>query len=310
MKIAIVGPGAMGCLFAAMLGRSGQEVTLLDYNAERAQRIARDGIRFIEGEGESTVSVAATHDPATIGRVELVIITVKAPQTAKTAKSIGPLLGDKTPVLTIQNGLGPSDILAGELGPERILTGVTAQGATLLGPGHIRHGGTGPTLIGPHVAGRGANDELVAAFNAAGIETSWSEDVATSVWKKLAANCAINAVCALAGVKNGVIAEFAPAREVAVSAVMEVAQVAKGAGITLGDPDELAAWVVEVAKKTALNRCSMGQDVDRSNPTEVDFINGAVVRYGERYGVDIPVNRTLTMLVKSLEHGYLTGKKV
>jgi len=306
MKIALVGPGAMGSLFAALFTRAGHDVHLIDHEPGRARNLAREGILLWEGDHNSRIRVAAHADASSCGPADLVFLLVKAFHTSDAACSIPPLLGPKTPVVTLQNGLGSAEILAEKIEPGRILVGVTAQGATLLGEGQVRHGGNGETVIGPFVKGGAERPEALVPFADAGLAARWTDDVAPAVWKKLSANCGINALTALTAIRNGQVAAFAPAAALAADAVAETVRVARAAGVEIGAEEEMAGWVLEVARATALNRSSMGQDVDRRRPTEVDFLNGAVVRLGEKLGVPVPVNRTLVRLVLTLQSGFPT----
>ncbi|MEW6487572.1 MAG: 2-dehydropantoate 2-reductase, partial [Thermodesulfobacteriota bacterium] len=257
-----------------------------------------------EGGQTRDVPVRAVSDPAAAGPADLVLVMVKAPHTASAAGSLGPLLGPRTAVLTLQNGLGAADVLARALGAERLLVGVTAQGATLLSPGEVRHGGTGETLLGPFGPQSPDPEPFAAALSGAGLPARAVADPWPAVWRKLAVNCGINAVAALTGHRNGRIPEIPEAAAVLSDAVREAAAVARAAGVNLGDPTALVEAVLAVARATGANRASMGQDVDARRPTEIDFINGAVVREGERRAVPTPVNRTLTRLVKALEAGF------
>jgi 2-dehydropantoate 2-reductase len=304
MKIAVVGAGAMGCLFGGFLARAGEDVALVDVAPAAVEALNRRGVRLWEGEDARDVPVRAVSDPAAAGPADLVLVMVKAQHTAGAAGSLKPLLGPGTAVLTLQNGLGASDVLARAVGAERLLVGVTAQGATLLAPGEVRHGGAGETVFGPS-APAGPNPEpFAAALSRAGLPARAVADPWPAVWRKLAVNCGINAVAALTGLRNGRIPEIPEAAAVLSEAVREAAAVARAAGVDLGDPAALVEAVLAVARATGDNRASMGQDVDARRPTEIDFINGAVVREGEHRTVPTPVNHTLTRLVKALEAGF------
>jgi 2-dehydropantoate 2-reductase len=304
VKIAVVGPGAMGCFFGARFGRAGHEVLLIDHRPERARLLTLQGILLQEGDAVSRVPVHATAEPAEAGPADLVLFLVKAGRSEEAAARLAPLLGPSTPVLTLQNGFGGADILAAAVGPERVLIGVTAQGATLVADGEARHGGSGDTLIGSFRKGEARRPEALAPFADAGLPAAWVDDVMPAVWKKLAANCGINAVTALCNLLNGRIPEIEPAAALCRDAVIEAVRVARAAGVELGGEEEMARWVLGVARATAVNRSSMGQDIDRRRPTEVAFLNGAVVREGKRLSVPTPVNLTLTRLVLTLEAGY------
>lgn len=304
MRIAVVGAGAMGCLFGGFLARAGEDVVLVDVAPPTVQALECRGVRLHEGDNVEDVPVRAVSDPTATGPADLVLVMVKAPHTASAARSLGPLLSPGTAVLTLQNGLGAAEILAGAVGAERLLVGVTAQGATLLAPGEVRHGGAGETLFGPFSSGGPNPEPFAAALCRARLPARTVADPWPAVWRKLAVNCGINALAALTGLRNGRIPEIPEAAAVLSDAVLEAAAVARAAGIDLGEPGALVEAVLAVARATGANRASMGQDVDARRPTEIDFINGAVVREGDRRTVPTPANRTLTRLVKALEAGF------
>ncbi|WP_025323561.1 ketopantoate reductase family protein [Deferrisoma camini] len=311
MKTAIIGAGAMGCLFGAHLARAGVDVTLIDIDADEVATLRARGVRLHQDGRVSDVAVAALTDPAEAGPADLVIVFVKAHQTRSVLPGLPPLLGPETRVLTLQNGLGAADVLAEAVPPDRLLVGVTAQGATQLGRGEVRHGGRGETLLGPYRPGPDRFAQRAAAMlTGAGLPARAVADPWPPVWKKLAVNCAINPVTALTGIRNGPVAAWDPARELAADAAREAAAVARAEGVDLGDPEDLVGFVTAVARATAENRSSMGQDVDRRAPTEIEFICGAVVRRGEARGVPTPVNRTLWRLIRTLELGYRTAAPI
>ena len=159
-------------------------------------------------------------------------------------------------------------------------------------------------MLGPYLPDGNVRREIVELFNRAGIAAQWRDRIAEAVWKKLAANCGINAITALAGIKNALVESTPEAAELAAEAVRETARVAQTEGVSLGDPEVLVLWVLSVARATGKNRSSMGQDVDHRRPTEIDYINGAVARLGQKNGIKTPTNLALTRLIKTLETGY------
>jgi 2-dehydropantoate 2-reductase len=205
----------------------------------------------------------------------------------------------RTLVVTLQNGVGNREILAARLGEGRVGQGVTALGATLLGPGRVRHAGPGATLFGssPQAEGMAA---LAALFRSCELPAELSDDLEALVWGKLVVNVGINALTALLRIPNGVLAAVPAARSLAEQAVAEAVTVAAARGTRLPYDDALA-HVLGVAQATGANRSSMLQDVLRGSPTEVAAINGAVVREGRRLGVATPVNALLTALVSALD---------
>jgi 2-dehydropantoate 2-reductase len=302
MKILVVGPGAMGCLFAARLQKAGHPVTLLDYIKERAERITAQGI-IVEGvTGEYTVKV-----PALSGELpsppDLALICVKSYKTTEAGQTIEPWVAPRTTILSLQNGVGNIEILQRIFGSERVLGGVTAEGATLLGVGKIRHAGQGETVIGPAKGSESTVGKIVDAFNEAGFKTRSADNVNDLVWGKLIINVGINALTALTRLKNGRLPHIAGTRLIMEEAVKEAVSVAQAKNIRLPYPDPVGR-VMEVCEATAGNVASMLQDVLKQKVTEIDFLNGAIVREGRSLGIPTPVNLTLTSLVRAIQETY------
>jgi 2-dehydropantoate 2-reductase len=302
MKFLIVGPGAMGCLFAARLSKAGFHVTLLDYIEERAKQINEQGL-LVEGvTGDYAVKV-----PTVTGDVpsspDMVLICVKSYKTRQASETIKVWLPAKAVVVTLQNGVGNLEILERIFGKERILGGVTSEGATLLGPGKIRHAGQGETIIGPAGDSNGPAEKLVSAFEQAGFKAESVHNVSDLIWGKLIVNVGINALTAITRLKNGRLPEVPGTRLVLEEAVKEAVAVAAAKNIQLPYPDPLSR-VMQVCEATAGNVASMLQDVLKEKETEVDAINGAIVREGEALGIATPVNLTLTNLVKAIQETY------
>jgi 2-dehydropantoate 2-reductase len=305
MKIAIVGAGAMGSLFGALLAEGGHAVWLCDVWQEHIDAVNQNGVT-IEFDGKlRQVRLKAVTDPSQIGESELVLIFVKATQTEAAAKTAARLAGTRGLAMTLQNGMGNAETIAQFISPDRILVGTTSHGSTLLEAGSIRHAGTGPTTVGMWAPGEKELESarrIAAQFTQAGIETSAIKDVRPVIWGKLLINIGINAITALTGIKNGQILDLDVTRELSRMAVEEAAAVAKAQEIEIRK--DAAGHVFQVAAATAANRSSMGQDVDHRRPTEIKAINGFVVREAERLGISVPVNRTLTALVQTLEQHY------
>lgn len=301
MKIAIIGAGAMGSLFGARLSQAGHEVWLLDLWREHVDVINRDGLTVITGEGRLTARPLATTDAAAIGQAGLVIVFVKAGNTAAAAQTALSLLGPETAVLTLQNGYGNAEELAEVLDPARIIAGTTAQGATILGPGLIRHGGDGETHIGDFAGGVTERvTRLAKALTVAGIPALAEADVKSLIWGKLIINAGINALTGITGLQNGRLLQFPQTKQLMELLVLEAVAVAAATGVDL-PYDKPVEKVAAVAAATAQNRSSMLQDLDNARLTEIDAINGAIVRMGAKAGVPTPVNETLMLLIKTLE---------
>ena len=302
MKFLVVGPGAMGCLFAARLKLSGKEVVLLDNDSQRAQRIAEQGIKVTGVSGDYRVPV-----PVIVGdhpfRPDFILICVKSNHTKEAGESTSSFAGPDTMAVTLQNGLGNIEKLAEIFGPEKVLGGVTAQGATLLGEGSIRHAGEGETIIGPRERGGDAARALVSLLKVAGFETRLVDSVEELIWGKLIVNVGINALTAIVRIKNGRIATMHGIRQVMENAVGEAVSVAKAKGIHL-PYEEPFDRVVAVCEATKDNVSSMLQDILKGKRTEIEMINGAIAREGERLRIPTPVNRTLTQLVQGIQETY------
>ncbi|MBU4564282.1 MAG: 2-dehydropantoate 2-reductase [Desulfarculus sp.] len=309
MKIAIVGPGAMGLMLAARLKQAGAEVSLLDHRAKRAQLIDEQGVFLEHSQGEDHLSIPAGADPAMLAKVDLAVICTKAYHTQEVARALRDNLRDGARALTLQNGAENVETLVDALGPERVLGGITSEGATLLAPGKVRHAGRGVTHVGP---ARGLLDDFTCQvrdlFLKAGFETEASEGVQNLIWTKVVINVGINPLTAILDVLNGRLLELAPARELMAAAVAEAVAVGKALGIRFLHQDMLAA-VQQVARRTGANINSMLQDVRSKRRTEVAYINGAVVRHGEQVGLPTPINQTLTQLVQAKEAEYLGEAK-
>ena len=301
MKIVMLGAGAMGSLFGAMLSRCGKgDVWLLDIWEDHITQVKTHGL-VVESEQEETVfKVKATTNPEEVGVADLIIVFVMAYLTREAVESNLSMVGPETVLVSLQNGLGNIEAIESVVGGAHVVGGVTAQGSTMVGPGRVRHGGKGPTYVGETSGKSTPEVKLVASLlGESGIPTEVSDDIEGLIWEKLIVNVGINAVAAIAGVKNGELLKRDETRALMTMAVEEAERVARKKGVPV--EENLVARVFEVCHATARNRCSMGQDVDNGRRTEIDFINGAIVREGTALGIPTPVNTILTYLVKTVE---------
>jgi 2-dehydropantoate 2-reductase len=300
IDVVVFGTGAMACYFGACLVRSGRaRATLAGTWPDGLSALARSDVRVEEGGHAWAARVRAVPlDEAPHASAALVL--VKSPRTAHVAPYVAASVGQDGVAVTLQNGLGNAEALAAALGPSRLLRGVTTAGATLLRPGHVR-AFPAPTVLGRDAAGHAAF--LAELLTAAGLPTSVHDDIDAVVWKKLAVNCAINALTALRGVPNGALLERAEDRRLLEAAAREVEMVARASGVHVdaGFADAAA----DAAHLTAGNRSSMLQDLDRGVPTEIEALNGAVVRVARRLGIRVPVNTRLLEEVRSREEATL-----
>lgn len=303
MRILVVGPGAIGNMFAGMLTLGGHDVWLLGRRREPVDAINRDGVTIEQVWKGTTLRtpVRATLDAQDAGIVELVMMCVKSTGTLKATQDAVPAVGDGTVVLTVQNGLGNVEAMASVVGRERVLAGVTVNGITLMGPGVIRHAAMGETTIGELDGRTTERAQMVAeVLRQAGITAAVSSSVDSLLWGKLVPNASLNPLAALLRVRNGQLIERPDAKALLGAVAREVVAVAEAKGVRLPYPDPIER-VEATARKMASNKMSMLQDMERGIPTEVDYINGAVVREGEAAGVRTPINWTLWHLVKAME---------
>jgi len=306
MKIAVVGPGAMGCLLAAFLTRAKCEVWLLDKDSSRAARLNQSGISIEGVSGNWKAQVKSTAEPKDIGTAELVVICVKSYDTKSAITAAKSLVGEDTAVLTLQNGIGNIELISEVVGPEKVIGGITNMGATLLDTGKIRHAGKGETVLG-RIDGKIPVEirSIREVFNRAGLETRISRDIKGFLWSKLLINAGINPLTAITRLNNGRLLDFEGTRKIISLAVSEGTKVAKRKRIKLIYDDPLAK-VEAVCQATSGNISSMLQDVLRKRPTEIDFINGVIVRQAQELGIPVPVNALLFDLVKTIESSYDT----
>ena len=289
MKVAVVGPGAMGCLFAAKLTKSGAHTTLVDYRTDRAARLQKSGITVEESGGTFTAKPSVSpHIPE--GQ-HLVIVLTKA----YSLKNLQ--FRDSNPILSLQNGLGNIETLCSMVGSARVLAGVTCEASTLLSEGHVKHVAAGPTIIGswtscsPNVAQE--------ALEKAGFQIEVTESPGQRVWEKVAINAAINPLTALLGVPNGKLLEMREVRQLMRDLVVETAKVAATEGYKFGY--SLVERTEEVCRETADNISSMLQDVRAGKRTEIDSISGEVLRRAQLASLPTPRTRVVWQLIKGLE---------
>jgi 2-dehydropantoate 2-reductase len=301
MKIGIVGAGAMGSLYGGKLAQAGAEVVLYDIFRPHVEAVNAAGLTIEQMDGGPVVvRLKATVVPGDLADAEALLFFVKSSATAAAARQFAGVAGSGAIAVTLQNGLGNEQILREAFGAERTAAGVTSQGATFVGPGRVRHAGTGPTHLCMSNRDNRRLAPLAEALNRAGFETHLEESIDSLVWSKLVINAGINALTALTGLLNGRLLDFPQLRSLMADLVNEAVHVAQARGITLSYSEPLAT-VYAVAEKTGRNRSSMLQDFDRRRPSEIDFINGAILREAEALGIEVPVNRTVTRLIQALD---------
>ncbi|MDD2729068.1 2-dehydropantoate 2-reductase [Malikia sp.] len=294
MKIAIMGAGAVGSYYGGLLALAGHEVTLIG-RAAHVAAIEHAGLRLQTQSFDEPVAASASVDPAALADADWVLVCVKAGDTEAAAAAISPHLRDGALVLSLQNGLDNADRLQALLPRQRVRPVLVYAAVELAGPGHVRHHGRGELVIGA-----GPDSEaLVTAFAGAGVPVQVLPDVRAALWSKLMVNCAYNALSAISRLPYGRMIR-GPGIEASMrEAVAECLAVARADGIHL--PADSWERVRALADAMPTQRSSTAQDLARGRRSEIDQLNGYVVRRGEALGVPTPVNRALHGLVKLLE---------
>ena len=308
-KVAVLGAGAMGSLFGSQLAEGGLDVTLIDIWREHVDAINDGGLRIVGHRGEHRVHVAATTDPAARGAADVVLVQCKAASTTAAVRNAldAGLFRDDTVAISFQNGLGNEEMIAAVLGTERVLGGVTAQGASIEAPGCIRSYADLPSQIGEMEGGASERATAIArAFSEHGLETTASAHIRHDIWKKLMVNVGISAMSGVTNLTIGEAVAIPELRRMGYGAVAEAVPVAQADGVELTHEESREVLDLVIGPGgTGGNRSSLCVDLLKQRPTEIDVINGAVVTRGERYGIETPINTTLVALVKGMESHYL-----
>ncbi|MCB9077271.1 MAG: 2-dehydropantoate 2-reductase [Anaerolineaceae bacterium] len=294
----------MGSLFGSRLSCVAN-VTLFGHWPEQIAAL-QQGLTVIQPDGrESTAHLRVTNDLNQVPPADIALILVKSHQTTRAASQAAQVLRRKGIAITLQNGLGNLEKVAEAVGPDRAVQGVTAQGATILEPGRLRHAGEGMTYLAKSPSLEQRVVDVARLFNQAGLTTEVIDNADSVIWGKLAINAGINPLTALLEVPNGTLAQDEKLRRLMSAAASEVAQVAQARGIQLPFND-ISLKTTEVSQATASNRSSMLQDMSRAAPTEIEAICGAVVRFGQSLGIPTPINKFLLWAIKTKEAGLLS----
>jgi 2-dehydropantoate 2-reductase len=305
MRIAIIGTGAMGSVYAALLASGGHDVWAVDVWREHIEAIRTKGLRLEGASGDRTVRIRATTDPAEVRDVDLAIIATKHDGVANAARSALAMTRPGAPILTIQNGLGSAEEVAAIVGSKRTMIGVVGGfGASIRAPGHAHHNGMEFVHLGEMDAGiTGRLEEVAAVWRAGGFEVSTYEDILEMVWEKLICNCAYSGPCALTGLTIGEAQADASAWSVSAACATEAYHVARANGIRLDFTDPVA-HVKAFGETIPDARPSMLLDHLARRRSEVDSINGAIAREGGKLGIATPVNSVVVALLEARESGF------
>jgi len=293
MKIAVMGAGAVGCYYGFMLARAGHDVVLIG-RPQHVEAIERQGLRLEAQTFDEHLRVAVSTEASAVQRARLVLFCVKSNDTETGAAAIKPYLAADAVVLSLQNGVENADRLRARLTQEVIAAAVYI-GVEMAGPGHVRHHGRGELVIEPSEA----SDEVARALIAAGVPTEISDNVRGALWAKLILNCAYNALSAITQLPYGRLVQGEGVTAVMRDLVDECVAVAQADGVRL--PGDVDAAVRRIAKTVPGQYSSTAQDLARGKHSEIDHLNGLIVRRGAALGVATPANRLLHALVKLIE---------
>jgi 2-dehydropantoate 2-reductase len=293
MEVAVIGAGAVGCYYGGLLLRAGHDVTFIGrpvhVDAINAHGLLLDLKTFI-----GHLPAKAATDTATLASPDLVLCCVKSADTEQAGNALAGRLRPDTSVLSLQNGVDNAPRLAAIIG-QAVIPAVVYVGSEMAGPGHIRHHGGGDLAIGRSPA----SEALAETLEAAGVHTTISDDIEVTLWSKLVINCAFNALSAVADISYGPMLEVEGARDVVTRAVKEAIAVAHANGVSL--PENLLANILNIPTMMPQQKSSTAQDLARGKPSEIDFLNGHVVRKGAELGVPTPTNHALQVMVKLAE---------
>jgi 2-dehydropantoate 2-reductase len=294
----------MGAVWASRLGSSGHDVHILDVSKEALTAIGRDGLVVEQKDGSaSTFNLPATDDPSSIGECDAVVFFTKAHHTRSAAELARPLVAPTTTVASLQNGWGNADTLSTVFEPSQLVVGVTYHSAKVVAPGRVAHtSNTGPTYLGSWQDGAPLDraQALGDAMTGAGIQTTVTPDVKTEIWKKLILNCATLPTSALTGLYAGSIGTMEAMLLVCDALATEASAVARAKGLEI-DPNERISSIRSLLAVAGKGKASMLQDAEAKRKTEIEVINGAVVREADALGIDVPLNTAMVRLIHGLE---------
>ena len=297
-KVAVMGAGAVGCYYGGMLARAGHEVVLIA-RPQHVEAIARDGLRMQTKTFDEQVRLAASTDPGAVRDARLVLFCVKSTDTESAGVQLRPYLPADALVLCLQNGVDNADRLRSVLPQHAVAAAVVYVATEMAGAGHVRHHGRGELVIEPVDTQATSSEAVAQALIAAGVPTEISPNVRGALWAKLILNCAYNAVSAITQLPYGKTVAGEGVKDVMRDVVAECLAVAQAEGVQL--PGDVDAAVRKIAETMPSQYSSTAQDLARGKHSEIDYLNGLIVRRGEALGVATPANRVLWALVKLLE---------
>jgi len=295
MQVAVIGAGAVGCYYGGLLLRAGHEVTFIG-RQPHVDAINAHGLLLDIQTFKGHLPAKAATDTSALAPPDLVLVCVKSADTEHAGRSLAGRLRPQTSVLSLQNGVDNAPRLAAVTG-HAVIPVVVYVGSEMAGPGHIKHHGGGDLAIGASPV----SETLAQTLRAAGIGVTVADDIDVTLWSKLVINCAFNALSAVADISYGPMLEVEGTRDVVTSAVTEAITVARACGVSL--PEDLLARILNIPAMMPNQKSSTAQDLARGKPSEIDFLNGYVVRKGKELGIPTPTNQALQVTVKLAQRG-------
>lgn len=293
MKVAVMGAGAVGCYFGAMLARAGHDITLIA-RPQHVEAVRHHGLMLESRTFTGHIPMQATTDASGVEGADVVLFCVKSPDTESAGRAIAPFLKAEAAILSLQNGVDNAERLRAVTGRIAI-PAVVYVAAEMAGPGHVKHNGRGELIIGPSAA----SDEIARQFSEAAVPTTVSDKVTSELWVKLVTNCAYNALSAVAELPYGPLLQIEGVTDVMRAVIGECETVARALDIPL--PATLRDSILSLAASMPEQYSSTAQDLMRGKPTEIDHLNGYVVRKGAALGIPTPTNLALQVMVKARE---------
>lgn len=298
LRIAVMGAGAVGCYYGGMLARAGHAVTLIGRPAHVAA-VQAQGLRMQTLAFDQRVALAASSEPCAVAGADVVLLAVKSSDTEAAGRLLRPHLAAHAWLLCLQNGINNAERLRAVLPDHAVASAVVYVATEMAGPGHLRHHGRGELVLEPARSGCSLAPLLVQALRAAGVPTEVSHQVRSALWAKLVLNCAVNALSALGRLPYGELVLRPGVKAVIGDVVAECQAVAAAEGVLL--PPDMLAQVDQVVQSMPTQYSSTAQDLMRGKPSEIDHLNGELVRRGEALGVSTPANRVLWTLTRMAE---------
>ena len=295
MQIAVVGAGAVGCYYGGLLLKAGHDVTFIG-RQPHVDAINAHGLLLDTRTFNGHLPAKAATDATALASPDLVLVCVKSADTEQAGRSLSGHLRPDTSVLSLQNGVDNAPRLAAVTG-HAVIPVVVYVGSEMAGPGHVRHHGGGDLAIGASAA----SEKLAQTLQAAGIGVTIADDIEVTLWSKLIINCAFNALSAVADISYGPMLEVDGTRDVVSGAVQEAVTVARACGVSI--PDDIIAHIMKIPANMPNQKSSTAQDLARGKPSEIDFLNGYVVRKGAELGIPTPTNQALQVMVKLADRG-------